>query len=52
MIYIVRDEHSEVRDQALARYVMTVHERGAPPESAEGEIDLKTMRGYISYCKM
>jgi DNA replication licensing factor MCM5 len=52
MIYIVRDEHSEVRDQAVARYVMEVHERGAPPESVEGEIDVDTMRGFINYCRM
>jgi len=51
MIYIVRDEHNEARDQALARYVMTVHERGAPPETVEGEIDLKTMRGFVNYCR-
>lgn len=51
MIYIVRDEHSEERDQSLARYVMSVHERRAPPEHVEGEIDLQTMRGYINYCK-
>lgn len=51
MIYIMKDLHSESRDQALAKYVMSVHEHGAPPENVEGEIDLKTMKGFVNYCK-
>jgi DNA replication licensing factor MCM5 len=51
MIYIVRDEHNEERDMTLARYVMSVHERRAAPEAVEGEIDLKTLRGFINYCR-
>lgn len=51
MIYILRDEHNEARDTALAKHVMQIHATGAPVDQAEGELDMKTMRGYISYCK-
>ncbi|KAI3637117.1 hypothetical protein MIR68_004823 [Amoeboaphelidium protococcarum] len=51
MIYIIRDQHSEERDQALAKYVMSVHEHRAPTDAVEGEMDLKTMKRYIAYCR-
>ncbi len=51
MIYIMRDIHDEARDETLAKHVMNVHANGANTERPEGDMDLKTMRGYISYCK-
>ncbi len=51
MIYILRDEHNEARDQALAKHVMQVHATGTTAEQAQGELDMKMMSGYISYCK-
>lgn len=51
MIYILRDVHDEARDETLAKHVMNVHATGTTAERAEGDMDLQTMRGYISYCK-
>lgn len=51
MIFIVRDEHNEQRDNIIAKHVMNVHMNRAAPEQATGEIDLDKMRSYISYCR-
>jgi hypothetical protein len=38
--------------QALAKHVMSVHGSGPPVQAVEGELDIATMRSYISYCKV
>ncbi|TFK23099.1 ATP dependent DNA helicase [Coprinopsis marcescibilis] len=51
MIFIVRDEHNELRDRTIAKHVMNIH-MNRPNETAEvGEIDLDKMKRYIAYCK-
>lgn len=55
LIFIVRDVRDEDRDKAIARHVMEVHIQASEGTSVEvgeeGEIDLETMRKYISYCR-
>ncbi len=53
LIFIVKDEHNEVRDQSIARHVLSVHMNTvrAPVAGAVGDIDIEKMRGFISYCK-
>ncbi|KAI8322341.1 MCM-domain-containing protein [Martensiomyces pterosporus] len=51
MIFIVKDEHNEQRDQTIARHVMQVHATRAAIEVEGGELGLETMRRYITYCK-
>ncbi|KAJ2688217.1 minichromosome maintenance protein 5, partial [Coemansia spiralis] len=51
MIFIVKDEHNELRDQTIARHVMQVHATRAPVEVEGGELSLETMRRYVTYCK-
>ncbi|KAJ2784101.1 minichromosome maintenance protein 5 [Coemansia javaensis] len=51
MIFIVKDEHNEQRDQTIARHVMQVHATRAPVEVEGGELSLETMRRYVTYCK-
>ncbi|KAJ2351696.1 minichromosome maintenance protein 5 [Coemansia erecta] len=51
MIFIVKDEHNELRDQTIARHVMQVHATRAPVEVEGGELSLETMRRYVTFCK-
>ncbi|KAJ1960453.1 minichromosome maintenance protein 5 [Dipsacomyces acuminosporus] len=51
MIFIVKDEHNEQRDQTIARHVMQVHATRAAVEVEGGELSLETMRRYVTYCK-
>ncbi|KAJ1955649.1 minichromosome maintenance protein 5 [Linderina pennispora] len=51
MIFIVKDEHNEQRDQTIARHVMQVHANRKAVEVEGGELSLDTMRRYIAYCK-
>ncbi|EUC55895.1 DNA replication licensing factor mcm5 [Rhizoctonia solani AG-3 Rhs1AP] len=52
MIFIVRDEHNEARDKAIAKHVMNIHmDRAEDETDVEGEIDLDTMRRYVAFCK-
>lgn len=51
MIFIVKDEHNEQRDQTIAKHVMNIHMNRTTTENAVGEIDIDKMRRYISYCK-
>ncbi|PFH46633.1 hypothetical protein AMATHDRAFT_7565 [Amanita thiersii Skay4041] len=52
MIFIVKDEHNEIRDKNIARHVMNIH-MNRPNENNDdsGEISLDKMRRYITYCK-
>jgi len=35
----------------LAKHVMNIHMNRAAPDLAAGELDVQTMRNYISYVK-
>jgi len=50
-IFIVKDEHDEVRDIILAKHVMQVHMNAAADTAAEGELSLEFMKKYIAYCR-
>ncbi|KAF8078299.1 MCM2/3/5 family-domain-containing protein [Lyophyllum atratum] len=56
MIFIVKDEHNEVRDKMIAQHVMNIH-MNRPNQSTDengdnvGELGLDKMKRYISYCK-
>jgi len=50
-IFIVKDEHDEVRDQTLAKHVMQVHMNAAADTAAEGELSIDFMKKYIAYCR-
>ena len=52
MIFIVKDEHNEVRDKQIAKHVMELHRRGADEDSlVEGEISLDQMKRFVGYAK-
>jgi DNA replication licensing factor MCM5 len=52
MIFIIKDEHDESRDQTIAKHVITTHMTGtAALSEAEGEIPIDKMKRYISYCR-
>ncbi|KAF9015018.1 MCM-domain-containing protein [Cyathus striatus] len=54
MIFIVKDEHNELRDMTIAKHVMNIHmNRPNQGEDADsiGEIPLEKMKRYIAYCK-
>lgn len=51
LIFIVKDEHNEERDQQIARFVLGVHMDQRPISSGFNDIDMQKMRSYISYCK-
>ncbi|KAG0654141.1 minichromosome maintenance protein 5 [Rhodotorula mucilaginosa] len=51
MIFLVKDEHNEARDATIAKHVMNIHMNRATDPAAVGEIDIETMKRYISYCK-
>ena len=50
-IFIVKDEHDEVRDIIVAKHVMQVHMNAAADTAAEGELSLEFMKKYIAYCR-
>lgn len=57
MIFIVKDEHDEGRDRAIAKHVMNIHmnrqETTSQQQSstAVGEIDIDVMKRYVAYAK-
>ncbi|KAJ1725577.1 minichromosome maintenance protein 5 [Coemansia erecta] len=51
MIFVVKDEHNELRDQTIARHVMQVHATRTAAEVEGGELSLETMRHYVTFCK-
>ncbi|CAM9525071.1 unnamed protein product [Discosporangium mesarthrocarpum] len=56
LIFIVRDirQGDEERDRSIARHVMSVHINASAVNSSgqEGEIDIATMKKYVSYCRL
>ena len=51
MIYILKDEHSKDKDEALAKHVLSVHASGNTVAGATSDLDISVMKGYISFCK-
>ncbi|ESN98474.1 hypothetical protein HELRODRAFT_113800 [Helobdella robusta] len=53
MIFIVKDEHDEARDATIARHVMNLHVNAVlmTEESRPGELQLETLKKYITYCR-
>lgn len=57
MIFIVKDEHDEGRDRAIAKHVMNIHMNRQDTTSqqqsstAVGEIDIDVMKRYVAYAK-
>ncbi|KAH9823865.1 MCM2/3/5 family-domain-containing protein [Melampsora americana] len=51
MIFIVKDEHDELRDRTIARHIMALHMNRATEAQAQGEIDLDKMKKFISFAK-
>ncbi|KAF8778211.1 DNA replication licensing factor mcm5 like protein [Argiope bruennichi] len=53
MIFIVKDEHDEKKDNTLAKHVMALHVNALQTtEEAEGELSLSTLKKYIAYCRV
>ncbi|KZT44562.1 putative CDC46-cell division control protein [Sistotremastrum suecicum HHB10207 ss-3] len=56
MIFIIKDEHNELRDRTIAKHVMNIHlnrpeaNRDDSMETGD-EIDIDKMKKYIAYCK-
>ncbi|KRZ17772.1 DNA replication licensing factor mcm5-A [Trichinella zimbabwensis] len=55
-IFVIRDVHSETRDMALAKHVISVHvgadtEAVRDEEATDGEIPLATLKKYIAFCR-
>jgi DNA replication licensing factor MCM5 len=52
-IFIVRDVRDHERDRSIARHVLNVHVSSATLDSsvANGEIDVSTLKRFISYCR-
>ncbi|KAG5518704.1 hypothetical protein PMAC_002673 [Pneumocystis sp. 'macacae'] len=52
MIFIVKDEHNEVRDKTIAAHVMNIHmNRTLKDNSSIKEINIEKMKKYINYCR-
>jgi DNA replication licensing factor MCM5 len=53
LIFIVRDIRNEERDKQIARHVINVHVGAAHDVdgSLEGEMDVHTMRKFVSYVR-
>lgn len=50
LIFIVKDEHDEDRDQMLARHVMGVH-LNAEESAVEGELSVEFLKKFIQFCR-
>ena len=54
LIFIVRDVRDEQRDMDIARHVMGVHIQASDAgrrKERDAEIDLKTMKDFVRYCR-
>ncbi|CAN0468863.1 unnamed protein product [Ectocarpus sp. 12 AP-2014] len=54
LIFIVRDIRDEERDRSIAKHVMSVHinASGVNAGAQEGDIDIATMKKFVSYCRL
>eukprot|EP00039_Didymoeca_costata_P020257 m.340641 g.340641 ORF g.340641 m.340641 type:complete len:719 (+) comp19435_c0_seq1:149-2305(+) len=51
LIFLLKDEHNETRDETLAKFVMNVHLHAAEASVVEGEIKIDQLKRYINYCR-
>lgn len=54
LIFIVRDVRDRERDRSIARHVMGVHINSGALQASpvEGELDLETIKKYVTFCRM
>ena len=50
-IWLLKDEHNELRDRTIAKHVMNIHMNRQTDNEVEGEIDIEKMKRYVSYAK-
>lgn len=50
-IFIVKDEHDEVRDTTLAKHIMGIHMNSGAETAVEGELSLQEMKRFITFCR-
>ncbi|KAG8186713.1 hypothetical protein JTE90_015650 [Oedothorax gibbosus] len=52
MIFIVKDEHEEIKDNTLAKHVMCLHMNAlSTTKETKGKLSLSTLKKYIAYCR-
>jgi DNA replication licensing factor MCM5 len=54
MIFIIKDEHDVVKDTRMAKHVMQVHLNALQPateEAVEAELDVPTLKKFITFCR-
>jgi DNA replication licensing factor MCM5 len=51
LIFLIRDVRNESKDRVIAQHVINIHMKGQTPESDVGEIDMQTLKRYVSYCR-
>jgi len=52
LIFIVKDEHNEARDQTIAKHVLNIHmNRTNAVAGGDPDIDIQKMKSFISYCR-
>ncbi|CAM9156668.1 unnamed protein product [Chrysoparadoxa australica] len=54
LIFIVRDIRDEQRDRSIAKHVMGVHMAASSTSgrAQEGDLDIMTMKQFVSYCRL
>lgn len=51
-IFIVRDIRDTEKDRSIARHVLGIHINSSLVDTArEGDIDVATLKKYVSYCR-
>eukprot|EP00048_Salpingoeca_helianthica_P003470 m.67630 g.67630 ORF g.67630 m.67630 type:complete len:736 (+) comp12719_c0_seq4:22-2229(+) len=51
LIFVVKDEHDEARDQSLARHVLNVHMRATEAPERVGELTVPFLKKFIEFCR-
>lgn len=53
MIFIVKDDHNDARDQSIAQHVMNIHTGQTAPgaDERDGDIPIDVMKRYVQYAK-
>jgi len=50
LIFIIRDERNEAKDQRIARHIMDLHS-GNATNDVEGEIDIETLKRFVCFAR-
>lgn len=51
MIFIIKDEHSTLKDVTLAKHILAIHMGNSVEKIVEGEIDVEKLQEYIAYAR-